>query len=109
MPARPKSVRLTAKRAATPARKSSSERGYTWAWQKAIKAWKAADPDRLLCGACLERGLYVPMHAVDHVVPHKGDAARFWDQSNWRALCEACHNAKSARETGPAAPAQNPA
>lgn len=24
----------------------------------------------------------------------------FWDTSNWQGMCEACHNAKTAREDG---------
>jgi 5-methylcytosine-specific restriction protein A len=35
---------------------------------------------------------------VDHVVPHRGDAALFWDEVNWAALCKRCHDAKTARE-----------
>jgi 5-methylcytosine-specific restriction protein A len=34
---------------------------------------------------------------VDHVVPHKGDSVKFWDESNHQALCTRCHNRKTAR------------
>lgn len=34
---------------------------------------------------------------VDHKVPHKGDERLFWDQSNWQALCQTCHNAHKQR------------
>jgi len=37
---------------------------------------------------------------VDHIVPHCGDMALFWDVLNWQPLCEACHGRKTAREDG---------
>jgi 5-methylcytosine-specific restriction protein A len=38
---------------------------------------------------------------VDHIVPHKGDAERFWDsEHNWQALCKRCHDRKTATEDG---------
>ena len=35
---------------------------------------------------------------VDHIVPHRGDWARFIDRSNLQSLCKPCHDAKTARE-----------
>jgi 5-methylcytosine-specific restriction protein A len=33
---------------------------------------------------------------VDHVIPHKGDRALFWDEANnWQALCARCHALKT--------------
>lgn len=29
---------------------------------------------------------------VDHVVPHRGDALRFWDHQNLQSLCANCHS-----------------
>lgn len=66
---------------APPDRKSSRERGYTAAWDKASKRFLADNP---LCRGCRRD---VPATVTDHVVPHKGDAARFWDQSNWQPAC----------------------
>jgi len=37
---------------------------------------------------------------VDHIVPHRGDRALFWDTSNWQPLCKPHHDAKTAREDG---------
>ncbi|WP_260427988.1 hypothetical protein [Burkholderia stagnalis] len=37
---------------------------------------------------------------VDHRIPHRGDPALFWDQSNWCAMSKPCHDAKTAREDG---------
>ncbi|WP_436096656.1 HNH endonuclease [Bosea sp. LjRoot237] len=43
---------------------------------------------------------------VDHVKPHKGDEALFWDQDNLQSLCAACHNRhKQREERGTARPA----
>jgi 5-methylcytosine-specific restriction protein A len=35
---------------------------------------------------------------LDHIVPHRGSRELFWEQSNWQALCVACHGRKTARE-----------
>ena len=37
---------------------------------------------------------------VDHIIPHKGDEALFWDEDNLQSLCTPCHNQKTAREDG---------
>lgn len=29
---------------------------------------------------------------VDHVVPHRGNQALFWDRANWQPLCSSHHN-----------------
>jgi 5-methylcytosine-specific restriction protein A len=35
---------------------------------------------------------------VDHIVPHRGREQLFWDESNWQALCKACHDRKTGEE-----------
>lgn len=42
----------------------------------------------------------MPASVVDHIVPHRGDANLFWDQSNWQAMSKSCHDRKTARENG---------
>lgn len=37
------------------------------------------------------------LHA-DHIDPHRGDVAKFFDKFNIQLLCEECHNRKSQRE-----------
>ena len=44
--------------------------------------------------------MYVEATVADHVVPHKGDYGRMWDQNNWQPLCKQCHDRKSANESG---------
>lgn len=78
-------------------RGSSSERGYDSRWQKARRTYLASHP---LCVRCEGEGRVVAAKVVDHVVPHRGDWALFWDEDNWAALCETHHNAKTAREDG---------
>ena len=34
---------------------------------------------------------------VDHIEPHRGDEALFWDGTNHQALCTHCGNAKSGK------------
>jgi 5-methylcytosine-specific restriction endonuclease McrA len=41
----------------------------------------------------MANGVVHPAKVVDHIKPHKGDKARFWDSCNWQALCGWCHNA----------------
>jgi len=46
----------------------------------------------------MKRGKYTKATVVDHVIPHRGDEALFWDRSNWRPLCKRCHDQKTRRE-----------
>ena len=39
-----------------------------------------------------------PAQVVDHIVPHRGREQLFWDESNWQALCKACHDRKTGEE-----------
>lgn len=45
-----------------------------------------------LCVFCAEKGIAVPATVVDHIVPHKGDKAKFYDTKNWQSLCAPCHD-----------------
>ncbi|MFH0809711.1 MAG: HNH endonuclease [Pseudomonadota bacterium] len=80
-------------------RGTAAERGYDWRWHKASRAYLAANP---LCAICLKKDPLVIRAAslVDHKIPHKGDMALFWDESNWQSSCEECHRLKSASEDG---------
>lgn len=77
------------------ARGNSHQRGYNHDWRKASKEYLAAHP---LCVSCQKRNIIMPADVTDHITPHKGDKDKFWDQSNWQALCESCHNRKTASE-----------
>jgi 5-methylcytosine-specific restriction enzyme A len=76
-------------------RPSAARRGYGSRWRRARAAYLARNP---LCVRCQAAGYIGSSTVVDHVVPHRGDAALFWDEANWAALCKPCHDAKTARE-----------
>jgi 5-methylcytosine-specific restriction protein A len=46
-----------------------------------------------LCARCRE-----PATILDHIRPHRGVVALFWDQTNWQTLCARCHGRKTALE-----------
>lgn len=50
------------------------------------------------CGVTLKGGRDHDRAAVvDHVRPHRGDEALFWDVSNLQALCKRCHDGAKQR------------
>jgi 5-methylcytosine-specific restriction protein A len=66
------------------------------------RRWKAARlvylAEHPFCVACEALGRTTLANEVDHRIPHCGDAARFWDRSNWQSLCRPCHSTKTRRE-----------
>lgn len=70
-------------------RGSASERGYGRPWAKAAEGHRRNSP---LCIGCLAAGLVVAAELVDHVEPHKGDTAKFWDTSMWQSSCRWHHD-----------------
>lgn len=77
-------------------RGNSGERGYTGAWAKVARAYRAANP---VCVHCAAKGRVSPAQEVDHIEPHRGNSILFWDESNWQSLCKPCHSGKTATET----------
>ena len=76
-----------------------SDRGYNYEWRKASKLFLKQNP---LCAICLKKGRLTAATVVDHIIPHRGDKALFWDKSNWQALCKPCHDDKTlSEETNP--------
>jgi len=80
-------------------RGSAASRGYGRRWQKASKMFLARHP---LCALCARKDPPVIRAAtlVDHIKPHRGDMALFWDENNWQPSCDECHNIKTATEDG---------
>jgi 5-methylcytosine-specific restriction protein A len=78
-------------------RGSASRRGYNARWRSARNRFLLNHP---LCAECQKSGQITAATVVDHVVAHKGDQRLFWDESNWQALCKACHNRKTAKSDG---------
>jgi 5-methylcytosine-specific restriction enzyme A len=77
------------------ARASAHSRGYDSRWQRARVAYLVAHP---LCRLCEQLGRVTAATVVDHVVPHRGDRALFWDSGNWQPLCKPCHDGAKARQ-----------
>ncbi|WP_286905729.1 HNH endonuclease signature motif containing protein [Roseovarius sp.] len=67
----------------------------TRAWKDGRRAFLAR---HVTCCDCGELGLVVEATEVDHIEPHRGDRAKFFDRTNWQALCKPCHSRKTARE-----------
>jgi 5-methylcytosine-specific restriction endonuclease McrA len=65
-------------------RPSARQRGYDSRWQRERAAFLAVNRH---CRRCGERATL-----VDHIRPHRGNWAVFWDRSNWQPLCTACHS-----------------
>ena len=76
-------------------RSSGNERGYSHRWQMARKQFLASHP---LCVECEQSGRLTPATVVDHIQPHRGDPALFWDERNWQPLCKKCHDRKTRLE-----------
>lgn len=66
-------------------------------WRKARAIYLRSNP---LCVQCIAASLIVPANVVDHIEPHKGDEALFWNRANWQSLCAPCHSTKTASEDG---------
>ena len=85
-------------------RGTARERGYSRKWEREARRFKTLYP---LCGMrpkglkpvmseCYDNGRITPAFQVDHVVPHRGDQALFWDsENNWQCLCASCGSRKS--------------
>ena len=85
-------------------RGTARERGYSRTWEAKARAFKDKYP---LCGhrpngvppvmsQCYDQGRITLAYQVDHVVPHRGNQALFWDEEhNWQSLCAACGSRKS--------------
>lgn len=69
----------------------------TRAWLDGRTAFLAIHP---LCAECEKAGRLTAACIVDHIVPHQGDLALFYDQDNWQPLCKPCHDRKTAAEDG---------
>jgi len=95
--AAPQAVRAAADRR----RGTAASRGYDHRWQRARLAYLAARSYRC-AGYAVAPGAtcLTPASVVDHIVPHRGDSALFWAETNWQPLCKRCHDRKTATEDG---------
>ena len=75
-------------------RKSARQRGYDSRWDKARKTFLASRP---WCVMCAQQERRTPATDVDHIKPHRGDQALFWDRANWQPLCAPHHRSTKQR------------
>ena len=73
-------------------RGTAHQRGYDGRWRAYRITYLAAHP---LCVLCAGEGQVEPATVVDHIDAPKGDAAKFWDQGNHRALCKRHHDLRT--------------
>jgi len=76
-------------------RGTRTERGYNNRWLKARASYLLSHP---LCVYCEKLKRVTAATVVDHIVPHRGDQALFWDKSNWQSLCKPHHDAAKQAE-----------
>jgi 5-methylcytosine-specific restriction protein A len=74
-------------------RGSAASRGYDARWRTARERYLTLHP---LCEECKRHRRLTAATVVDHILPHKGDWKRFWDERNWQDLCRSCHSSKTA-------------
>lgn len=77
------------KRESDARRPPARRRGYDTRWDKARRTYLGKNP---YCVMCAEKGEQVLASVVDHIRPHHGDQALFWDKSNWAGLCTEHHS-----------------
>lgn len=65
------------------------------AWRRRRRVWLKHQP---FCQECLKQKRLIFGNVVDHIKPHRGDLALFWDKSNLQTLCEKHHGLKSRNE-----------
>jgi 5-methylcytosine-specific restriction endonuclease McrA len=65
-------------------------------WNSASFKFRRANPWCLGCFAAL--GIATRAALVDHVIPHKGDREKFWNERNLQPCCIACHGIKAMLE-----------
>lgn len=76
----------------------SSHQPQRSAWQHLYRTslWRQLRQRQLteepLCRFCLEQETVEPATVVDHIIPHKGNEALFFDAENLSSLCKHCHD-----------------
>ena len=76
-------------------RPSARQRGYSSRWDRARQTYLGTHPH---CAMCTKVGQTVKATVVDHIIPHRGDQALFWNTANWQPLCATHHNAAKRRQ-----------
>lgn len=64
---------------------------------KALR-WQILLRDGFTCRMCGRLETDTSQLVGDHVIPHRGDAALFWDETNIWCLCARCHSSTKQAE-----------
>lgn len=75
-------------------RRTTTERGYGWEWQKLRARIMARDMH--LCQTCLREGRTTPAQECDHIKPKAEGGTD--DPGNLEAICTECHKVKTDAE-----------
>lgn len=66
------------------------------AWYKTTKwqrlRWQVLVDATFTCAMCKRIDGRSAQLVADHIKPHKGDEALFWDRANLQCLCKPCHD-----------------
>jgi 5-methylcytosine-specific restriction enzyme A len=87
-----------------PERGRVRDRTQHWrAWYKTSRwqrlRWSVLVRDLFTCIECKRIEADTSQLVADHIQPHRGDAALFWDAGNLQCMCKACHDSvKQARD-----------
>lgn len=81
----------------------TAARGAAWRAWYGLARWKRLRRDVLLearytCARCGVIDGDTRQLVADHVRPHRGDPALFWDRANLQCLCKPCHDGAKQRE-----------
>jgi 5-methylcytosine-specific restriction enzyme A len=91
--------------AAPVAENRSRYRDATQHWRKWYKTsrwqrlrWAVLVRDQFTCRRCRRIESNTSLLVADHVAPHRGDEALFWDEGNLQCLCKPCHDSAKQSE-----------
>jgi len=92
-------VRPTLVPIAQDSRQRSRLRDRNEAWRKLYKTarwqrlrWKILEQSIFTCAMCATIEADTSQLVADHIIPHKGNEALFWDEGNLQCLCRHCHD-----------------
>lgn len=61
-------------------------------WQKL--RWQVLVDAMFTCAMCGRMEAQSRNLVCDHITPHRGDEALFWDRSGLQCLCKSCHDSR---------------
>ena len=82
---------------------NTASAGAAWRAWYGTKRWRQLRWQVLLeamftCARCERVEAQSRLLVADHIKPHRGDPALFWDRANLQCLCKPCHDGEKQRE-----------